>query len=389
MTEGLAESRVPGGESGVGGPGAPAASGAGSGCPLCGRPFAGAPPAPPLRKRRRWWLRALGIAIFLPILTLSVFLTVAIVVGGVEAFRGRLTGAGGLQEEFVSGDPKAAEKVALVSLTGAIADTGGGSWASGAFRSTMDQLEQAGKDAGVKAVVLVVDSPGGEVTASDVLCRKVGQLRQDTGKPVVALFGSVAASGAYYVSVAADRIVAHPTTVTGSIGVLMTLLNAEGLMGKVGLRSVVLKSAQFKDIGSPFREMTPEEQAVLQGVVDSLFLRFKSIVAEGRKMPAEKVDALADGRIFTAQEALASGLIDRIGYLEDAVAEAEQLAKVPKAKVVRYQRSFRLGDLLSGELAGLASPRTVTLDVPGLGGPHTARFLYMWLLGGEGLTGTP
>jgi protease-4 len=298
-------------------------------------------------------------------------------------------GAGGLREELVSGDPTAAEKIALVNLKGVIADTVGGFPTSGAFRSTADELEQAARDAAVKAVVLLVDSPGGEVTASDILCRKVGQFREETKKPVVAIFGSVAASGAYYVSVAADRIIAHPTTVTGSIGVLMTMLNAQGLMEKVGLRSVVLKSAPFKDIGSPFREMTPEEQAVLQGVVDSLFGRFKRIVAEGRKMSAEKVDSLADGRIFTADEALAAGLIDRIGYEEDAIAEARQLAHVPQAKVVRYRRTFRLGDFLTGELEGLTSPRTVTVDVAGLGGPRTARFLYMWLLSGEGLRETP
>jgi protease-4 len=320
---------------------------------------------------------------------LALFVAGGVVVGVLGAFGLHVGGAAEFREEFVSGDPAAADKVALVSLTGVIADTFGGFPMSGAFRSTMDQLEQAAKDDGVKAVVLVVDSPGGEVTASDVLCQRVRLFRTETKKPVVALFGSVAASGAYYVSVAADRIVAHPTTVTGSIGVLMSLLNAHGLMEKVGLRSVVLKSAQFKDIGSPFREMTPEEQVLLQGVVDSLFLRFKSIVAEGRKLTNDKVDALADGRIFTAQEALASGLIDRIGYQEDAVAEAEQLAHLSKAKVVRYQRSFRLGDLLSGQMEALAAPRTVTVEVPGLGGPQTARFLYMWLLGGEGLTDTP
>jgi len=373
MTEGLTEGGVSGGVPG----GVRQQAGAPGGYPP------GWPPTPP-RPKRRWWVWVVGVLLLL-FLSFSVLMNL----GLLAALALHVGGAGGLREELVSGDPLAPEKIALVNLKGVIADTVGGFPTSGALRSTADELEQAARDASVKAVVLLVDSPGGEVTASDILCRKVRRFREETQKPVVAIFGSVAASGAYYVSVSADRIIAHPTTVTGSIGVLMTTLNAQGLMEKVGLRSVVLKSAPFKDIGSPFREMTPEEQAVLQGVVDSLFRRFKDIVAEGRKMPAEKVDSLADGRIFTADEALAAGLIDRIGYEEDAVAEARQLAHVPEAKVVRYRRTFRLGDFLSGELAGLTSSRTVTVEVPGLGGPHTARFLYMWVLGGEGLSETP
>jgi len=262
-------------------------------------------------------------------------------------------------------------------------DAAGAFGRSGTFRSTVEELEQAASDPAVKAVCLLVDSPGGEVTASDVLCHKVRQLREKTGKPVVVSMGSVGTSGAYYVSVGADRIVAHPTAVTGNIGVLMTLINAQGLMEKVGLRSMVLKSAEHKDMGSPFREMTTEEQSLLQGVLDHLFTRFKETVAEGRGMSAAKVDVLANGRIFTAQEALESGLIDSIGYLEDAIADAKKLAGTPEAKVVRYERPFRLSRLFTSELEALASPRSLTVNITGFPEPHTARFLYMWVLGSE------
>jgi len=300
----------------------------------------------------------------------------------------QFTGGGRLREELVTGDPLTPEKVALVSLKGIIMDSPGGSFGSGTFRFTLQQLEQVARDEAVKAIVLEVDSPGGGVTASDILCRKVRQLRAETGKPVVVSMGSVAASGGYYVSVAADRILAQPTTVTGSIGVLMSLINAEGLMEKIGVRSVVLKSAEHKDLGSPFREMTPEERSLLQGVVEHLFARFKEVVADGRGLSPAKVDILANGRIFTAEEALASGLIDRIGYLEDAIAEAKQMAGVPEAKVVCYQRPSGLISLLMGHLQGPGASRTLTVNVTGLPKPFTPRFLYMWLLGGEMITGS-
>ena len=370
------------GETGEGrGPTFPDTAGANVTSEQAGRRPPPVPPWPPPRRRRLWpWL--LGIA-FLLILGMSLLLNFVLAL----ALGTHVTGTSGLREQLVTGDAMATEKVVLVDLKGVIADSSTGFGAVGTFRSTLQQLEQAVDDDSAKAVVLVVDSPGGEVTASDVLSRKVRSVRETTGKPVVVCMGSMGTSGAYYVSAPADRIIAHPTTVTGSIGVIMSLINAQGLMEKVGVQSVMLKSAQHKDLGSPFREMTEEERALLQGVVDHLFARFKEVVAEGRRMPAREVDALASGRIFTAQEALESGLIDRIGYLEDAIAEAKQLANVPDAKVVRYERPFRLSTLLTGQVEALAPPRTITVNVTGLGAPRTARFLYMWVLGGEALSG--
>jgi len=336
-----------------------------------------APPPPPRRRRRVWpWVL---VAVALVVLFVSLLANVILL----SAVGTRLGESGKVREELVSGDPQAKDKVALVAVKGVITDAAGGFFAPGTFRSSLEQLERAAQDEAVKAVLLEVDSPGGEVTASDVLWRKVTQLKKETGKPVVVSMGSMATSGGYYVSSAADRIVAQPTTVTGSIGVLMSLLNAQGLVEKVGLQSVVIKSAEHKDLGSPFREMTPEEQAILQGVVDHLFTRFKTLVAEGRELTAEQVTAVADGRILTAQEALETGLIDRIGYLDEAIAEAKQLAGTPDAKVIRYRRAFGLGDIFTSQLEGWDAPRTVTVRVAGLPGPRTARFLYMWLLGGE------
>ncbi len=340
--------------------------------------------APTPRRRRRIWPWLL-VFVLVVVFGLSLLTNLAVL----AVLGTHLGGGAKVSEEVVSGDPLAEQKVALVSLKGVLVDAGGGFLTPGTFRSTLEHLQRAAEDENVKAVVLEVDSPGGGVTASDVLWREVKRLRSETGKPVVVSMGSVAASGGYYVSVAADRIYAQPTTVTGSIGVLMSLVNAQGLMEKVGLESLLVKSAEHKDLGSPFREMTPEERAILQGVVDHLFTRFKTLVAEGRGLSAEQVEAVADGRILTAQQALDAGLIDKIGYLDDAFDEARKLAAVPQAKVVRYRRSFALSDILLSRSEDLGLPRTITVKVAGLPGPGTARFLYMWLLAGEALEAGP
>jgi len=215
-----------------------------------------------------------------------------------------IDGTGQLHERLVSGSAGTREKVAVITLRGVILNEGGVFLGVNPFTFALEQIRQATTDGDVKAVVLEVDSPGGSVTASDILYHKIREFRQNTGKPVVVSMGSLAASGGYYVSLAGDHLVAQPTTVTGSIGVIMNLVNVQGLAEKVGLESVVIKSGPFKDVGSPFRRMTPEERAMLQGMIDTLFQRFKSLVAERRKLPLQRVDALADGRIFTAQEAL-------------------------------------------------------------------------------------
>jgi len=188
------------------------------------------------------------------------------------------------------------------------------------------QLVSFKKDDSIKAVILRVDSPGGAVAPSQEIHDEV--IRVAAKKPAVVSMASVAASGGYYVSIPAHRIVANPGTITGSIGVIMQLTNLEELYGKLGLKSLVVKSGEHKDIASPFRPMSSEDRKILQGVIDDIYDQFVSAVAEGRNLPVEKVRNLADGRIFTGRQAKEIGLVDELGGMQDAVGIAKDLAGI-------------------------------------------------------------
>jgi protease-4 len=188
----------------------------------------------------------------------------------------------------------------------------------------------------------------------------------------------VAASGGYYAALAADTIIAMPTTVTGSIGVIMLTLNAQGLMEKIGVAPLAIKSADKKDAGSPFRQLTPEERAIFQSVIDQMYGRFVGLIVEHRKIPEERVRAFADGRIYTADQAKALGLVDSIGYMDDVVASARKAAGLEQAKIIMYHRPREYRSNFYS-----ASPATPGLEASlgSLGallsgtGP---RFMYLW-----------
>jgi len=200
------------------------------------------------------------------------------------------------------------------------------------------RLDRALDDRHVKGIILRLDTPGGEVTASDVLYNEIRNFRSKTGLPVVALMMGLATSGGYYVASACDTIIAHPSTITGSIGVISIFPNLEELFGKVGVKMNVIKSGRMKDAGSPFREMNEEEKSVFQDIIDGFHDRFLQVVLEGRreKVSMDRLRALADGRIYTAAQAQESGLIDTVGYFNDAYKRACVLAGLPQAKVIAY-----------------------------------------------------
>ena len=287
-------------------------------------------------------------------------------------------------EEVVAAEarrPLCFDKVAIIDVEGMIlnAKTGGllgeGDNMMALFR---ERLDAAREDKRVKAVVLRVNSPGGAVTASDIMYQDVLAFRKDTGKPVVACMMDVAASGGYYLAMAADRTFAHPTTVTGSIGVIMSLYNASGLFQMIGVTSSPIKSGPNKDLGNPARAMTDEERAILQGMVDSFYAQFVQVVARGRGMPEERVRALADGRVYTGLDAHKLGLVDEVGYLEDAIARAKQLACVRDARVVAYDRcGGHRGSIYAGA-PHIPSQINVKLDVPLFNNTGGAAFLYLW-----------
>lgn len=249
-------------------------------------------------------------------------------------------------EEIVIEDARRGEgNIAVIPIQGVIFSDDTNEWGTSMVDDIVGALRQASDDDSVKAVVLAINSPGGEVTASDVIYHEVLQLQKK--KPVVAAMGSVAASGAYYVACAADAIMANETTFTGSIGVIIQSLNYEGLFDKVGLDALVFKSGKFKDMLSGSRPLSPEEKDYVQGMVMQVYDRFLGIVASARDLPEERLrEGVADGRILTGKDAKAAGLVDELGYIEDAYDKARAMAEAPGAGVIRYQAGLNIQRLL-------------------------------------------
>jgi len=215
------------------------------------------------------------------------------------------------------GGPMGRGEVALVRVEGPIMDT----------RDLVGTIRGYAKDHRVRALVLRVDSPGGGVVASQELHDAVAAFKE-SGRPVVTSMGTVAASGGYYVAAPSDLIVANPGTLTGSIGVIMSMANVEKLLDKIGVAAVTIKAGRNKDIGSPFRPMTDEERALIQDVMDDIHDQFIAAVAEGRGRTVEEITPLADGRIFTGHQAVDAGLVDELGNLETAIRRAGELAGI-------------------------------------------------------------
>jgi len=272
-------------------------------------------------------------------------------------------------------------KIAVIDVDGVILNAKVGGLLSDGdnMMSTFcERLETAAEDPLVKAVVLRINSPGGAVTASDIMYHEVLNFKHKTNKPVVACMMDVAASGGYYLAMSADRIYAHPTTVTGSIGVIMSLYNAAGLFQMIGVKSNPIKSGPNKDIGNPAREMTAEEHAILQGMVNSFYAQFVQVVARGRGLPEERVRALADGRVYTGLDAQKLGLVDEIGYLDDAIHCAKEMACVKDAAVVAYDRCGGYRGSIYAGMPKIPSEINVKLDVPLFGNKGGAAFMYLW-----------
>lgn len=238
-------------------------------------------------------------------------------------------------------------KVAVVEVEGVIgADSGRGLDTDGIIRV----LGEYRDDPAVRAVVLRINSPGGVVAPTQEIFNAVRRLRE-AKKPVVASLGSVAASGGYYVAVAADRIYASPGTLTGSIGVVMQLANLEGLLKKVGVEYVVVKAGAYKDVGNIARAMTPEERRILQALLDDVYDQFVTAVAEGRSLDPQVVRGFAEGRIYSGRQAQGLKMVDELGGLEEAIEAAAKMAGLPaKPRVIYPRRRFSLRGLLSNEM---------------------------------------
>lgn len=239
------------------------------------------------------------------------------------------------------------DRIALIRVEGVILDA----------QTTVGDLKKYGESPSVKAIVIRIDSPGGGVVPSQEIHDAIKRLRNKTNKAVIASMGTVAASGGYYIAVATDRIIANPGTLTGSIGVIMELANLEGLLKKIGVQNVVVKSGRYKDLGSPFRQMRPEDRRILQSVMDDVHRQFIEAVAEGRSLEVAEVQPLADGRVFTGRQAKEANLVDELGDLQDAIRFAADLAGIEgEPKVVEPRKRFSVRDLLETHVLG-ALPR--------------------------------
>jgi protease IV len=234
-----------------------------------------------------------------------------------------------------------ADKIALVKIEGLLVTS----------EHVVEELNAYTDDSSIKAIVLRIDSPGGGVVVSQEIYNAVKNARKE-GKKVVASMGTVAASGGYYVAAAADRIVANPGTLTGSIGVKMEFANIEKLLEKIGVKGMVVKAGEYKDVGSPFRDMSEPEKKILQDVIDDVHSQFIKAVAEGRNMQEADVRTIADGRIFTGRQALDLKLVDQLGDLADSIKVAGELVGIKgKPRVIEKRKTIPFFDYLKEESA--------------------------------------
>ena len=287
-----------------------------------------------------------------------------------------------LEEHVVAGEGRA--KIVLLDISETItSESSTGALGIRPRESTVARVEevlrQAGDDDKVKGLVVRINSPGGTVTASDIIYERLRRFQQDHPMPVMAQLMDIAASGGYYTALAADEINATPTTVTGSIGVVFYDVSVEGLLDKLGVRNQTVRTGAMKDIGSPLRNMTPEERKVLQALLDQMQVRFLGLVRTRRtKLTNEGAARIADGRVLSADQALELGLVDRIAYLDETIERTKTLAQVSEARVVLYRRPDEFAENIYSR--GPATvPQVNLLNVnfdPLLRSPQ---FLYMWL----------
>jgi len=296
--------------------------------------------------RRRSFVRAALVASGIGFFLLFLIFGVAFLLGSWDQFGG--------------------PKVALLEVDGVITDSD----------DVIAQIQQHIENRTVQAFVIRINSPGGGVAASQEIYEEIKKIREVHAKPVVASLSSVGASGGYYIAAAADKIVANPGSITGSIGVIMQIPNLSDLLEKVGVRSVVIKSGPYKDMASATRDLTVQEHQLLQRLIDDIHDQFIQAVVEGRRLSREQVEKVADGRILTGRQALDLGLVDQLGNLQDAIDTAAQLGGIPgKPQIVQAtEREFSLLRFLLGRNATAWGRKLLG----GEGGRYSVDYLWQW-----------
>jgi len=290
----------------------------------------------------------------------------------------------GLEEQVLEGEGHA--KILLLYISDVISEKKKASGIGFRQKTSLvarikEEIQKAEKDKAVVGIIVRINSPGGTVTATDTIYHELMEFKKRTGARIIACVTGLAASGGYYVASAADEIIAHPTAIAGNIGVIAMKFNVEQLLSKVGIQEETIKSADKKDIWSPFRPSTPEETEIIQTVINTLHERFVDVVYAGRKprLSKEDVERLADGRIFTAEQALEVRLVDRIGYLDDAVEEMKDFLKLEEAKVVTYYRpgSYK-GTIYSGPATPYQEINLIAINGDFLSLMPRVQFMYLW-----------
>lgn len=340
------------------------------------------PRAPsPAPGRSRWRSWGLGLVSLL-VLALSWSCGVAVGRWGGDAGLSQ----SGLRPRLWDGSEKAEKTIVVLPIEGMILETMG---QGGTVSQVSRRLKAIEKDSSVVGVLLAIDTPGGGVTASDRIYQQLLDFKERTKLPVHAIFYDVSASGGYYIAMAADHITAHPTTITGSIGVISKFYNVTEAMEKVGVSVQVIKSldhrgqVSFKDMGSPFRPMTEAEKKLIQGLVTEMWERFTQVVVRGRAdhLTREQVQELADGRIFTGAQAKELKLVDAIGYQADAFRTIREAAKAPDAKIVSWDNEPDWKEMLGLELSWPTSMGA--WSAPAIQAvTEQGGFLYLWTAGG-------
>jgi protease-4 len=290
-----------------------------------------------------------------------------------------------LEEKVLEGKGQA--KILLLDISGIISEKKESKGVGLSQKISMvawvkEELQKAEGDSSIAGVIITINSPGGSVTATDIIYHELMRYKKQAGVRIVACLTGTATSGAYYVASAADEIIAHPTSVTGNIGVIAMKFNVEKLLSKIGIQEETIKSGEKKDILSPFRPSTPEEKDIIQTIINTLHERFVNVVLAGRKtlLSKEEIERLADGRIFTADQALEFKLIDRVGYLDDVAEEMKKSLNLKEAKLITYCRPGTYkGTICSG--LPVTSPTEINLiaiNGDGLDLLSRVRFMYLW-----------
>lgn len=290
------------------------------------------------------------------------------------------------EEKFINGDANAPDKILVIPVNGVImsGENDSSFWSNKTdpVQYIINTLKHAESDSSIKVIILAVNSPGGGITACDQIHTALRRFKKNHPNIVLmSCMKDVAASGGYYISAATDHIFAYHTTITGSIGVISTILNLEGLFNNIGLQMETIKSADKKDIGSAFRQMTDEEREILQNIINEMYQRFINVVVGGRpKLTREEILTLADGRIYTGEQALKNGLVDELGNEDDVYESAKKLAKISNAKIIEYKKRWGFWEIFETASQKFQPAESLESSIKNLIlGRNTPQLLYLWV----------